>query len=125
MGGICIESGVPGHNITKSGDLRRRLQDLDRGVMRHSGDEFAWDCCYEICPLNGAYCSLEVWYLDGDLTLVTHRRQGFVGRDLYSPEDADADVFESNVLWQRERLWETLFSISDANKLLLIDCLAL
>jgi hypothetical protein len=35
--------------------------------------------------LNGAYRSLEVWHVDGDLRLVTHRRQGLSGATCIPP----------------------------------------
>jgi len=45
---VRIEARMPGHRITKTGNLGRRIEDPDGGVVDHSGYKLTRDSSYKL-----------------------------------------------------------------------------
>ena len=72
---VRIEARMPGHRITKTGNLGRRIEDPNGWVVDHSRYKLTRDSSYKLRSWDRANGSFVVGDMDSDLPFMSHRGQ--------------------------------------------------
>lgn len=125
VGCVGVNAWMPGHDVTETADLGRRLDEADSGIGRRSLHEAARHRSDVVCARNAADGGLVVGQLHGDFSLITFSGERLIGNHLHAGLDGDADVFRLDVLADGESALIGTLCIHSAEKIFVVNHLAL